>query len=97
MLNVPMSVEMGYSISTNGKGQLKFTFLSFIISFVLIHILEVLSSNVGPDTGFPDVFVVFLSFSRKFRDTTSNYATTASFHILSNSSIYHPFIRRYIV
>jgi hypothetical protein len=44
------------------------------------------------------VFVVFLSSSSECRDSTLNYATIASFHILSNlSSIYYTFIGRYIL
>jgi len=43
-------------------------------------------------------FVAFLSYPGNCWDITLNYATTASFHILSDSLFnYHPFTRRYIV
>jgi hypothetical protein len=56
-------------------------------------------SNLDEKTGYPDSsFVVFLALSSKCRDSTSNYGTTASFHILYNSLFpNHPIIRRYTI
>jgi hypothetical protein len=62
---------------------------------LLLRIREVPGSNVGLETGCPARgFSWFFSVSpNKCRDITLNYATTASFHILSNYLFtYHPFI-----
>jgi hypothetical protein len=51
-----------------------------------------LGSNLGPMTSFPQPFQV------NARTAALNYATTASFQILSNSSFTcHPLIKRYTV
>jgi hypothetical protein len=46
--------------------------------------LEVTSSNPGRDTSYPDI-VVSIGPSKKMAASSSDYATTISFHILSSS------------
>jgi hypothetical protein len=52
-----------------------------------LRIREVQSSNLGPETGYTEVFC---SFSQSVQENseigTLNYATIAVFHIISNSS-----------
>jgi hypothetical protein len=54
---------------------------------LLLRIREVPGSNLGPETDYPDWGFSWFSsvFPGKCRDSTLNYATTASFHILFNS------------
>jgi hypothetical protein len=61
---------------------------------------EVSHWNFGLENVYSDyiISVVFSVHTGKLHDSALNYSTTASFHVLSNSSfIYHPFIRRYII
>jgi hypothetical protein len=52
------------------------------------YIRKVSGSYTGTDTDYSEVFSWLSSVQPgKFRDITSNQATTASFHVLSNSSI----------
>jgi hypothetical protein len=54
-------------------------------------------SNLDPETGYPEFFSWFSAVGPGTRrDVTFNYATTDSFHILSNSSFIYPFIRRFL-
>jgi hypothetical protein len=51
------------------------------------YIREVLRSSLGCDTGYPDKFIVaFFDSSRQIPGKYIDYAMTASFQALSNSS-----------
>jgi hypothetical protein len=58
---------------------------------LLLHVWEVLCSNLGPNTSYPDCDFSWFSSAPagKWQDSrpTLNYATTASFHILSFNAI----------
>jgi hypothetical protein len=65
-----------------------------------LHSREVLSSNIGPKTGYPDW--CFRGFSQSLHASVvlvpQNYETIASLQILTNSLLtYNHFIRRNIV
>jgi hypothetical protein len=49
----------------------------------LLRTPEVHISNFGPETGYPDVFVVFLSPPSTCWAGTSNNTTASAFHIIS--------------
>jgi hypothetical protein len=54
---------------------------------LLLRILEILASNLGPETGYPEFFSWFYSVPQADAGIVShNYTTTASFQI-SNSCI----------
>jgi hypothetical protein len=64
---------------------------------ILLHNLKVPGSNLGPGTGYTDMFFSWLSSVPPgvCRDSALKLGHD---RFLSNSSfIYHPFIRRYIV
>jgi hypothetical protein len=63
-----------------------------------VRIQEVPSSNLGPETGYPDRFLWFhQAFHANAGIVPYNQDTTASFRILSCSSFtYHPLIQRNI-
>jgi hypothetical protein len=59
---------------------------------LLVHIQEVTGSNLSPGTGYLAWRSWFSSvIPGKFRESTLNETTAASFHILSNSSFTYPF------
>jgi hypothetical protein len=67
-----------------------FTMLSAPIKLIkavtlMTCIREVLGSNLGWDTDYPDSFCDFTVPPLKYGGITLNYATTTSFHSLSNS------------
>jgi hypothetical protein len=53
----------------------------------LLRIRKVPVSNLVPETGYTEFFVIFPVPAGTFQDSTLNKATIASFHILSNSVI----------
>jgi hypothetical protein len=67
---------------------------------LLLYIWKLPGLNLSPMTGYPDwgLSWFFPDPRGKSWDSTLNQSTTASFHIISNSSVnYYPFIRRYMV
>jgi hypothetical protein len=58
---------------------------------LLIHILGNLGSDVGPETGYPNrgFSYFYLIFRHKCRGNTWNWATIASFYILSNPLLFN--------
>jgi hypothetical protein len=90
----PKSVPSTFHDDNNSKPNVVVEWLAF-----LFRIRQVPDSNLCPQNGYPEDFHgLFQYFQTNNRIVHSNWATTVSYHIISNSSFtYQPFIRRYII
>jgi hypothetical protein len=80
-MDVEQLRELKFAGVTEGIGE-NTSQCHFEISMAVIpytRIWEVFGSNLGCDIGYPEVFVIFFSFSRQMSGSVSNY-------FLSNSS-----------
>jgi hypothetical protein len=72
--------------NTNNKNK---TTPNVVIKLValLLQMLEIMSSKLGPETGYPEWGLSWFSLITpgKCDNSVSNYATITSFHVLSSS------------